>query len=352
MKESSTTAIRPTDSPYVRDILEQAHLLAPAIERMVKVCAQGSLPGLLEGNAFDRIVLTGMGSSYWVLYPLYLRLIARQRPTWLVETSELLYHAPALLSAGRTLVIVASQSGASGEVVRLLHEYGDRLSVLGLTNEPEGPLAREAKAALVFGVGPEATVSCKTFTACLAAQSLLGDVLLRLPLDTASVLAAASAISAYLERWQTFVKALGTELKDIRQLYLAGRGASLAVACTGGLVIKESTHVAAEGMSCAAFRHGPVEMVGPETFVVVFAGSEPTQALNRGLYEDIVRLGGRAALVNQSTEHGVWDISRVGENALPMLEILPVQMMTLALAEMKGHTPGTFTFASKITAQE
>jgi glucosamine--fructose-6-phosphate aminotransferase (isomerizing) len=39
-------------------------------------------------------------------------------------------------------------------------------------------------------------------------------------------------------------------------------------------------------------------------------------------------------------------------SALPIVEILPIQMLTLALAAMVGREPGNFRFASKITTTE
>jgi len=56
----------------------------------------------------------------------------------------------------------------------------------------------------------------------------------------------------------------------------------------GGLIVKESDHFHAKGMSCATFRRGPFEMLSPETFVLVFAGHESTRALNAGLVRDII----------------------------------------------------------------
>ena len=50
-------------------------------------------------------------------------------------------------------------------------------------------------------------------------------------------------------------------LNNTRHLFLVGRGASLASVATGALIIKESDHFHAEGMSSAAFRHGPFEML-------------------------------------------------------------------------------------------
>jgi len=42
----------------------------------------------------------------------------------------------------------------------------------------------------------------------------------------------------------------------------------------------------------------------------------------------------------------------VPESALPILEILPVQMITLALATRNGSEAGRFALASKVTTVE
>ena len=75
--------------------------------------------------------------------------------------------------------------------------------------------------------------------------------------------------------------------KGTRHLLLVGRGSSLAAVGTGALIIKESDHFQAEGMSSGAFRHGPFEMLCDGTFVIVFAGDHKTRHLNQRLFEDV-----------------------------------------------------------------
>jgi hypothetical protein len=42
----------------------------------------------------------------------------------------------------------------------------------------------------------------------------------------------------------------------------------------------------------------------------------------------------------------------VPDSILPVMEILPVQMITLALAARDGREPGCFVLASKVTTTE
>ncbi len=93
-------------------------------------------------------------------------------------------------------------------------------------------------------------------------------------------------------------------------------------------------------------------MVRPETFVLVFLGAGETRPLNLRLFKDIVGANGRAAPVTTDGPQGAYALPPCSPAALPLLEILPVQMMTLALAKIKHITAGSFTLGSKVTTTE
>ena len=160
------------------------------------------------------------------------------------------------------------------------------------------------------------------------------------------------AVAGYLARMEAHVESLRRRLERVRYVVLAGRGSSLAAAGTGGLIIKEGAQFPAEGMSSAAFRHGPMEMVSPNTFILVYEGLEPTCLLNRNLVTDIQKAGGEAELVGTASDQDVFRLPVCPAVGLPILEILPAQMLSVALALQHGHTPGHFDFGSKVTSIE
>src|SRR5437762_6679769 len=91
----------------------------------------------------------------------------------MAETSELIYFMPQLMDS-RTLMLVVSQSGCSAEIIRLLDRNGGT-TVLGVTNDATSPLAAKSNVLALIQAGPEASVSCKTTTASLAALALIGE---------------------------------------------------------------------------------------------------------------------------------------------------------------------------------
>jgi len=341
------------ENDYVRDILDQPRALEATLRGLALPDGLPPIRRRLEGGELRRIVLTGMGSSFYALHPLQVLLTSHGITTLLVETSELVYYLPRLFDS-ETLIVAVSQSGQSAEIVRLLEENARRAPIIAVTNTEHSPLASQADGVLLTRAGHEFSVSCKTYVTALMALRWLGSLLINVKLEeTASELAqVAPAVRRYLDSWRDHVIDLAARFEGVRHLFLVGRGGSLAAVGTGALTIKESTHRHAEGMSCAAFRHGPIEMLGEETSVIVFAGDEKTRVLNTKLFEDIRQKGGRAELLGKDAELSSLRIPPVSESALPILEILPVQMLTLALAAQTGSEAGRFTLGSKVTTTE
>ena len=339
------------EGQYFRDILDQPRAIAETLAHLEIGDQADSLRQGLRGGRFQRIVLTGMGASFHALQPLFLRLNGQGFTAARVETSELIHSIERWL-APETLLVVVSQSGESGEIVRLLEANRKRAPIVGITNASDSHLARSADVPILTTAGPESSVSCKTYVTALMALHVLGGFLCGADGSRNELAPLASAVSSYLEHWQHHVSGIAETLEGVRNIFLLGRGDSLATTGDGALILKESVRFHAEGMSGGAFRHGPLEMVDDSTLALVFAGAVSTRTLQSRLAEDIRRAGGRVAWIADDTKHGAWCLPRVAPALLPMLEILPVQMTTLALAERAGIEAGRFKRISKVTTSE
>lgn len=330
--------------PYYGDILDQPGALAATLDGLAPAPDLQVLAARLRAGVFRRVVLTGMGSSYHGLHPLHLHLAKRGIAATMLETSELIHFGRGLL-APSTLAVVVSQSGSSAETVRLLDLNEGRAAVLGVTNTADSPLAQRSSACVVTRAGAEHTVSCKTYVCAMAVLRWLGEILTGG--DPAPVMAELRQAPAFaaeaLRDLDARVEHLARAFQGVRSLFLVGRGASLASAETGALITKEAARFHAEGMSSAAFRHGPLEMVGPDMHVLVFRGEPAVRALNERLLADILMHGGRGDLF--AADHAPASLS-------PILEILHVQAVTLALAAIAGREAGAFRWATKVTTTE
>jgi glucosamine--fructose-6-phosphate aminotransferase (isomerizing) len=337
---------------YVEDLLAQPEAVRATVDQLRVSTWDRDLSALLKENRFQRVVLTGMGSSFHALHPLSLRLIAGGWTAVPVETSELIHYQRGLLGP-ETLLVVVSQSGRSAEIVRLVNLAKRRCTMIGLTNTADSPLAKSANVTLLMRAGREYSVSSRTYVASLAALTWLGEIMTgRNPDRTARELAQAEiAMAAYLGGWRRHVQSLRRVFSNVEQLFLTGRGPSLAAVRTGALIIKEAARFPAEAMSTAAFRHGPLEIAAGNVMVVMLHGPSRTAELNEALVRDVKRAGGQARLVGEAGS-GAFRLTPVSDTLAPLFEILPLQMISLALAALAGREAGRFERASKITTVE
>ncbi len=348
-----STPVQVVAGPYLRDILDQPRALEATLRGLSPSSPLDDIArGVAEGG-YPRVVLTGMGSSFHGLHPLHLRLVDAGVPAVMVETSELLHYQSRLLGEG-TLLVLVSQSGRSAEIVRVLEAAGRGVETLAITNTADSPLAEQATAVVLTHAGEEATVACKTHLAIQMALVWLGTHLAGGDVEETqrALEATIPAVARYLEGWRAHVEDLASSLEGVRAVYYVGRGPSLGAVCSAGLITKESTHRPSEGLGSAAFRHGPMEMLGDHVFVMVFAGEEKTRALNESLVGDARAAGARAFLVSEDAERPALRLPAVPSVARPVVEILPVEMITLAIPALDSREAGTFRVGGKVTTVE
>jgi glucosamine--fructose-6-phosphate aminotransferase (isomerizing) len=338
---------------YLADLLDQPRALEATWASLQQTTVFDSIAQACGTKRFQRVVLTGMGSSYFALHPLSIALASGGWTPIMLETSELIHYYPHLLTSS-TLLVAVSQSGKSVEIVRLLELNTRQATVIGVTNHPASPLGTQADFAVLTTAGDEYSVSCKTYVSSLMALEILAASLCGFDSQARlrELKAAPQAVESFLNDWKAHGDEFSDLLRDVQHLFLVGRGSSLAAARTGALIIKESDHFHAEGMSSAAFRHGPFDMLQPGIFVGVFRGVEKTRTLNDRLSREIALTGAKSVSFSSEATQRACRLPGVSDTLGPIVEILPIQMMTLALASLVGREPGKFQHASKITVIE
>jgi glucosamine--fructose-6-phosphate aminotransferase (isomerizing) len=336
---------------YLNDLLDQPAALQSTLDSLSNLPPLTTISNLLKSGKYRRVILTGMGSSFHGLYPLQLRLFALPVGVIRLETAELIHDAHTLIDPSN-LIITVSQSGQSIEVVQLLELTYKQVDLIGVTNTPGSALAEKSSLAILTSAGEEATVSCKTYIAALAALTWMGDQLLDEHTQFPALADVPQKVAAYWRGWQDSVEIFSRKLVGAQNLFLLGRGSSMAAAYAGALIIKEAARFGAEGMHSAAFRHGPLELITPSMFSIVYQGSGNASSLNDKLVQDIRNAGGKAELIKIGEGSPPFSLPTCPPTALPILEILTAQMISLALAQNSGFEAGRFVHASKVTTTE
>ena len=343
-----------TNIPYILDILNQPNSLRTALEQF-DPASLDPLAKAIRNNDFDRILITGMGGSLYASYPAWLTLANAGIPVLYVDTAELIHHTPNLITP-KTLLWIFSQSGKSAEIISVL-DFG-RIQkpavVIATVNDLESPLAKAAQVLIRICAGAEHTVSTRTYVNSLAVGQLAALALLGKDVEAArsELMQTAAAIEAYLANWEDHVQEIGKALGFPKRLAILGRGTSLASTYTGALILGEASKFLATPYQAGEFRHGPLELATSELTVLLFEGPQETKSLNLRLLNDLRGYQVNAFWVGAEKNECQVEIPSVPPIGQSLMEIIPIQLLTIHFAGQIGVEPGHFFRTGKITLAE
>jgi len=338
-------------NPFERNIREQSDALRALL-------AAGTDPRLaaIVGRPWERVVLTGMGSSHFAGLSTWRTLVEAGVSAWHVDAGQLL-DTPGLITP-ETLVIATSQSGASGEVVELIDRAAaGRLqwgALVGIAAAEESPLSNAADLFLPLRSGDEATVSTKSYLNSLAVHRRVA----------ASFGAGETAVETQISEAADRIEPLLTldttllardALAHARpRLATVGWGDDAATALYAALIIKEASKVAIEGFVGGAFRHGPYELAGPGLTAVLFgASADDADGPLARIARDLLDSGAAVVLVGDLRVDGATTIMATVGDSLAALAAQSVvaESLAVAVARANGVDPGAFAYGSKVTVK-
>jgi glucosamine--fructose-6-phosphate aminotransferase (isomerizing) len=310
-----------------------------------------------------RIVFSGMGSSYDACYPAVTALAVAGVATLMIDAAELLHFRLPILRDEDLLVLV-SQSGESAETVgvaRALRGTARAPSIACVTNGTANALASLADVALDTRAGEETGPSTMTFVCALAMLAALTRTI-----TGPSAQDAASAIALEADRTAGTIADLVADPALPERLVawhggrattvILGRGAARAAAEMGALTIKEAVGMPVESLQTAQFRHGPLELAGPNLAAIVLATEPETGELDRMLGAHLANLGSAVLVVTTggAAPAGTMSIPIGSLDRLlsPAAAVVPAQLFAWRLSVERGRTPGSYVHASKVTTRE
>jgi glucosamine--fructose-6-phosphate aminotransferase (isomerizing) len=347
---------------YLNEIREEPEALADALTYYRSDVGEAILSKISEQYKradFNRIIFTGMGSSYFTALLGASLLRNAGFSAYAINSSELLHYQLPVLNE-KTLLICISQSGESYEIKELLEKITGGVTCWSITNSPAGLIAEMADNVLLLNAGREAMASTKTYVCSILVCLILDWVLMNQWNDSKikeidSVISDVSKIVADEGEW---AQSISDFLGEVNFLEIIGRGPSYISALQAALMFKEVAKIPAEGILGGEFRHGPIEIVREGFKAILFApeGKNYQQGIN--LTEDIVRFDGQVVLVTNKRlpfkSRNVLEVRvpHCNEYLFPIPSVIPLQLAADRWAKERGLTPGIFTKGGKITIIE
>ncbi len=299
-----------------------------------------------------RIIIVACGTSYHAgLVGEYLFEDFARIPVEVEYASEFRYRNPVLFPDD--VIIAISQSGETADTlaaIRMAKESG--ALILGICNVVGSSIPRETHAGIYTHAGIEIGVaSTKAFTAQVTALMMMAfmlgkrkktitpekyaqlvDGLLTIPQAIERVLASEAQIKRVAERY-----------KDSKNAIYLGRGYLFPVALEGALKLKEISYIHAEGYPAAEMKHGPIALIDSDMPVFVLATKDKYyEKIVNNIQEVKARHGDVIAIVSAGDNtvrkmvDEVIEIPDVDEALIPLVAVVPLQIISYYIAVMRG----------------
>ncbi len=272
--------------------------------------------------------------------------------------SEFRYRDP--LVDENSLFIAISQSGETADTLAAVREAKSKKArILSICNVVGSMLSRESDGNLYIRSGPEIGVaSTKAFTCQLAVLLMVALYLAqerkKLQPEQASslisgIIRAPDCVQQLLSQSSSYEEIAKAICQYDNSLYL-GRGIHYPIALEGALKLKEISYVHAEGYPAGEMKHGPNALIDRNLPVITLAAKDSQNPNSVLRYEKMLgnieevraREGIIVALATEGdgilprlSDH-VIRIPEISDYALPILLIVPLQLLAYHIAVLRG----------------
>ncbi len=341
----------------LKEIFEQPRALEDTLRGRVDLRAgdvTSSEIGLSDevATSIRRVYFLACGTSYHATLAgrYWVEQLARV-PAVVEVASEVRYREPVF--GPDDLVVAVSQSGETIDTlaaVKAAREGGAK--VLAIANVLDSAIPRAADAALYTHAGPEIGVaSTKCFTTQLGALLLFAVWLGRRrgTLDEGKARAVLQALveapgqmRAVLERAPE-VLAVARVWHSASDMLFLGRGLGYPIALEGALKLKEISYIHAEGYAAGEMKHGPIALIDKKMPVVVIVPKDAHYEKTSGNVQEVCARDGQVVAIATDGDDEITPLAQqvlrippVAEWTLPLITVLPTQLLAYYIADLKG----------------
>jgi glucosamine--fructose-6-phosphate aminotransferase (isomerizing) len=341
----------------LKEIFEQPRSISDCMRgRLDSTSGRLLLGGLREYanklvNA-ERIVIVACGTSWHAgLVAEYFFEEFCRVPVEVEYASEFRYRNPVIKEGD--VVIAISQSGETADTLAAIELAKSKGAIIfGVCNVVGSSIPRATHAGAYTHAGPEIGVaSTKAFTAQLTVLNMIALIVAQkkgtiTEQKLHELLVEMETIPSKVEKALQLnekIEEIAATFKDARNFIYLGRGYNFPVALEGALKLKEISYIHAEGYPAAEMKHGPIALIDEEMPVVFIATKDSSyEKVVSNIQEVKARKGRVISVVTEGDKlipkmsEFVIEVPAVHEALMPMVSVIPLQLLSYHIAVMRG----------------
>jgi len=340
---------------FLRDILRQPNELLRTIDFLLGAGRPTLDAATTAIRGARHVYLTGIGSSWHAALSAGPLFHLGAHPVYVQDAAELLLFATL---PPHSAMVVISRSGRSVEIVNLLAKVRNSgVTVIGITNSADAPLAREGQISIVVPTEMDHAISVNTYSTLAATAGILASAVVgSLDASLATLLSCAVEKTAWsIAGWQAQIADTPWLAPGLVYYFLA-RGSSLGSCQEARLLWEEGVKSPATAMGTGSFRHGPQEMVAKDGRFGVWIDGERMRGQDLAVARDLRKLGASVMLIGRDLPKDAGDLAFQLPAVPPgwqfLIDIIPAQLAAERLARLSGVDCDSFRYCSFIVEDE
>lgn len=339
-----------TQTFFLQDIFRQPSELQHTLDHLTGRGLDALQKASTVINSARNLFLTGIGASWHAAMSAASLFHLNGRPVYMQEAAELVHFTVIPRDA---VIVVISRSGQSFEILQVLERAREsRATVVGITNNADSRLAREAVIPIVIPARLDHAISVNTYSTLSIAAGALATASATSFKSVASSLACSLAeLNPILRLWQEQL-AQSQWLAENATYYFLARGCCLGSSHQARLLWEEAAKTPATAMSTSGFRHGPQEIVKKGTRFCMWLDSLRMRDQDLAISNDLRELGASVMLIGESAPQDAGDVVLQLPKSPPNWQfvtgIIPVQLAAERLAGLSGVNCDSFRLCSYI----
>jgi glutamine---fructose-6-phosphate transaminase (isomerizing) len=252
----------------------------------------------------------------------------------------------------KSLVIFISQSGETADTIAACKTVKKECSTIAICNKPNSSLDRECDYTILTQAGVEIGVAAtKSFTAQVCILILLSlylglekkvikDKYLKEILD--DIVKLPHIIEKQLKNLK-FIEEIVNDVLKYQVFLFIGRGVNYPLALEGALKLKEISYLHAEGYPSGELKHGPIALVDQNLLLIALCPKDKLYEKSISNIQEVKSRGGSIFSIGTSGDEKLKSMSeffigleKVSSDIMPILEVIPLQVLALNIAVRKG----------------
>lgn len=325
----------------IKEIFEQKETIARAIdqdEKEIGIIAQA----IREARG---TFLIGCGTAHKVAVAgeYFFAEVAKRHINTIVASEFPLFHD---FLRPESLVIAISQSGETADVIEAIEAARAAGSkILSIVNVPGSTIARMSDFSLCINAGPEkAVASTKAATSQLSLLLLLAYACAdNLQQGRKTLVEVAAQVNDMLNpRFVEFVAGMAKRIVEKDNMFIIGKGANFPMAREAAIKIQEVSYIHAEGFAGGELKHGPIAMIEEGTPCITLVSDDEVQ--KKEIVSNAMEIKARGGYIigispEKNEVFDEWIRVPRGGVASPLLNLIPVQVLSYFLAIERGYDP-------------